>query len=571
MKAGAAAALGLCLAATGWAQQVPDAGRVLQQTERDQDRKLPQVQAPLPAAIAASGPQSGPAAGPRILVSAIKFTGNERFSAAQLLPVVEDYLQKSLSLNELEDAAAAVERYYRAQGWLARVIVPPQDVDHGVVTLKVLEGVYGRTRFSADSDKGVTPEDARLIIASLQARQVPGDKFSLANVERGLLLANDLPGLGVTGQQVKGVGEAQTDVLLQAVRKPMLSGEVGLDNEGSRGTGATRGVLRVGVGVANPFHLGEQFDMQAQVTQDLRYLRLAGSMPIGSDGLRLSANVAGMHYRVGSAEFAALQPRGDSRSAGLDLLYPVVRSLARNLYLGMGAEEKRPYNTTTAAVVSDYRIDDLSLRVDGNAYNSWLGGGTGSGNLTQVFGRVSPDAGSAATANPTQGPFRVLRYRATQSQNLNAAWSVTANFSGQAASTTLDSAEKFYLGGASGVRAYPTSEAGGSNGQMLNLDLRYRLPGNGEGVCGCELSAFYDWGHVTVNVNGIPAGLLTPNSYALSGFGLGLSGNGPGRSHITAAVARRIGNNPGASPATGLDQDGSLERIRAWLTLTTTF
>ena len=82
------------------------------------------------------------------------------------------------------------------------------------------------------------------------------------------------------------------------------------------------------------------------------------------------------------------------------------------------------------------------------------------------------------------------------------------------ASKNLDSAEKFYLGGASGVRAYPSSEGGGAEGQLASLELRARLPQN------FALSAFYDWGHVTVNRNNGFTGASALNAYTLQGAGL---------------------------------------------------
>ena len=129
---------------------------------------------------------------------------------------------------------------------------------------------------------------------------------------------------------------------------------------------------------------------------------------------------------------------------------------------------------------------------------------------------------------------------------------------GQAASKNLDSAEKFYLGGASGVRAYPTSEAGGAAGQMLNLELLTRLPSQ------FSLIGFYDWGQVTTNINNSFAGAAAPNRHALKGAGLSLAWAGPQGIYLKATWARRLGGNPNPT-ATGRDQDGSLTHNRFWL------
>ena len=48
---------------------------------------------------------------------------------------------------------------------------------------------------------------------------------------------------------------------------------------------------------------------------------------------------------------------------------------------------------------------------------------------------------------------------------------------GQLADKNLDTAEKFYLGGPGGVRAYPQGEATGDQGYRLSGELRLLVPG----------------------------------------------------------------------------------------------
>jgi len=126
------------------------------------------------------------------------------------------------------------------------------------------------------------------------------------------------------------------------------------------------------------------------------------------------------------------------------------------------------------------------------------------------------------------------------------------------ASKNLDSSEKFYLGGAGGVRAYPTNEGGGSEGHMLRLELRKRLPGN------LALTGFYDWGAVTVNKDNAITGAASLNHYALQGAGLSLAWATNFGLNLSAMLAHRIGDNPNPT-STGADQDGTLKGNRIWL------
>jgi hemolysin activation/secretion protein len=138
----------------------------------------------------------------------------------------------------------------------------------------------------------------------------------------------------------------------------------------------------------------------------------------------------------------------------------------------------------------------------------------------------------------------------------------------QRANRNLDSSEKLNLGGASGVRAYPGAEGSGADGQTLSLEARWRLPS------GLNFSVFYDWGQITAvnHVNTAPSGAeLTPlNAYSLHGYGVSVSWAAPFGAQVKGTWARRLGSNPNPTAA-GLDQDGSLDLDRFWLTASLPF
>ena len=90
-------------------------------------------------------------------------------------------------------------------------------------------------------------------------------------------------------------------------------------------------------------------------------------------------------------------------------------------------------------------------------------------------GNANFAANDALTAGAA-GTYSKVNYSASRLQRLNDAWSLYANFAGQSANKNLDSSEKFALGGM-GVRAYPQGEASGDAGSLLNLEVRYNLPG----------------------------------------------------------------------------------------------
>jgi hemolysin activation/secretion protein len=126
------------------------------------------------------------------------------------------------------------------------------------------------------------------------------------------------------------------------------------------------------------------------------------------------------------------------------------------------------------------------------------------------------------------------------------------------AGKNLDSSEKFYLGGSSGVRAYPSSEAGGGKGVMGNIELRWQPDAR------LMLAGFYDIGHVVMYPAKNLQDVTALNQYSLKGAGFSAAWQFDNGAALKVIWARRIGDNPNANIETGKDLDGSLVRTRLW-------
>ena len=547
-------ALAVPVTSVSLAQTTPDAGSLLQQLERDRKPTLPpnalSTQTEQPPAMQAQ-------AGPGVTVSSFRFAGNTLLSAEQLSAAVANYLNRPLDFAQLQGAPAAVAELYRAAGWVVRAYLPQQDIVGGVVTIQIVEAVFG----------GVTlegPAPARVSLAQIQrsfdAAQTVGELLNADELDRALLLADDLPGVTVAGSLRPGAQANQTELVIQLADEALRMGDATLDNTGSRATGAER--LSANLSFNSPFQRGDLLSANLIHAEGSDYLRVAGTIPVGPHGWRVGANVSTLAYRLITAEFAALDSKGTSNSAAVEASYPLVRSRLQNLYFNASAEQKRFDNQANGATTTRYKSNALTLSLSGNQFDKLGGGGANSASLALTSGQLdlagSHNQAADATSTQADGAFSKLRYSASRQQGMTEDISFYAALSGQWASKNLDSSEKFYLGGASGVRAYPSSEGGGAHGQMLNLELRMRLPE------GFSLTGFYDYGQLSVNPNNSFTGAPALNDYALKGAGLALAWQGRSGLNLKATWAQRIGDNPNPS-ATGKDQDGSLLTDRFWL------
>jgi hemolysin activation/secretion protein len=540
---------------SAYAQTTPDAGALRQQIERQMPQALPGEKKPL----TALPPEYKPAPGLRVTVKQFRFAGNTLLSAEQLAPNVASFLNRPLDFAGLQQATAAVSETYRAAGWLVRVYLPRQEVQDGIVTLQIVEGLFGKVRISDPLPLRFSTELAKARVA---AAQPAGQALNAAALDRALLVLDDLPGVAVSGNLAPGAGEAETDLVLKMADEPLFSGEGGIDNTGSRATGEQR--LTVNAFLASPLKIGDQLAANLIHSEGSDYGRLAYSLPVGHDGLRLGINTSRMDYKVITPEFKAANINGNSTSWGLEALYPLIRSRARNLYFSTAYDDKAFDNKANGTTSTHYGVRNVSVGLNGNLFDKWGGGGANLVNLNLTAGEVdlngSPNKATDATTTQTHGDFSKLRYALSRQQAISSELSLYALLTGQLASKNLDSSEKFFLGGANGVRAYPSNEGGGSEGSMLNLELRWRVASN------WLLTGFYDWGSVTNNKNNAYTGAAALNRYELDGLGASVTWSGPLGLAFKGTYARRLGDNPNRDATTGKDQDGSLDRDRFWLT-----
>ncbi len=504
-----------------------------------------------------------PLTGVVINVTRFRLAGNTLLGVEQLQPALASFLNRTLDYSQLQAAAAAVAETYRAAGWIVRAYLPQQDIVDGVVTIQIVEAVFGGVKLEGAP---ATRVSLTQIQRGIDAQQAVGAPLNADALDRGLLLADDLPGVTVSGSLREGTQASQTELLIKLADEPLLMGDATLDNTGSRSTGSNR--LSASLNLNSPFGLGDLLSANLIHAQGSDYLRLGGTLPVGAQGWRIGANASNMRYRLVTAEFAALDSKGTSGSAGLEASYPLIRSRLQNLYFNASLDRKSFDNQANGVTSTNYHASALSLSLSGNLFDRIFGGGANSASLTVTSGQLdlagSPNQPADAASSQTDGSYRKLRYSASRQQVITDEVSFYAALSGQWASKNLDSSEKFYLGGSSGVRAYPGSEAGGAAGQLLNLELRWRLPQ------GFNLTGFYDAGQVTVNANNNFTGAPLLNDYSLKGAGLTLAWQGNSGLSLRATWARRIGDNPNPT-ATGNDQDGSLVSNRFWLTASLPF
>ncbi len=532
------------LATFAQAQQVPNAGTILQQTQ------TPKPPAPSPSGtgltIQQNNGSSLPPSAP-FPVKTIQIDGNTLFDTATLHALVANMEGTSLTLTQLGETADRVTAYYHDHGYpLSRAIIPAQTIKDGVVRLMVIEARYGQIKL----DNHSRTEDA-LLLSTLSTLQ-SGQPIAQAALDHSLLLVSDIPGLDNSATLQPGAEVGTSDLLIATTTPQTVNGSASADNYGNRYTGTAR--LGGNLNVFGPLQHGDVLSVNVMTTgSDMDYGRLAYDTLLNGTGTRLGASYTALHYTLGDT-LSALGGHGTADVASVWLKQPWIRTRDSNLYGQIEYDHKQLDDDIDSTDIQTNRhLDNWTAslfgdRRDASGVNSW--------NVALIEGRLDFDNAAAQLADAgtakIAGSFALWTANANRTQIINQDNSLYLAFSGQWTNANLDSSQKMVAGGPYTVRAYDMGAVSGDSGYLGNIELRHELGALWSGQSQAIL--FADSEHVTINRTTWAAGANDAN---LSGAGVGFNWFGPDQWTVKATVAAPIGSTP--------ELIGSNRSVHAWI------
>lgn len=539
----------------------PDAGALQQELQK----QLPKLQ-PLPTPSAPKTPVKPQEAKPsevKVTIKGFRIDGNKTLSEELIKESLKPWLGQTVAFQDLQKAADVVAALYQTQGKLAQVSVPPQKITDGIVILKVLEAKLGAVHIDMPNGPSRFTED--------RARRYITDANRLSeivhtqNIERSIYILNETPGIAVSTQLEPGKNEGDVDLRVSLADTKAVRGKLEANNYGSRSTGIGQRI--VNITFDNPGSFGDQLSASNIKSSGSDYSMVSYSVPLNSDGLRGGVTASYLDYEnVGHFSYPEnpVASFGRSKTVGANLNYPLLRSASANANLTVGGDRKMYINKTSVdgIATSDYRIDNMVFGFSGNQFDGWGGGGVNAGSVTMTKGHIVVGSETPTYISTIPKTFTKINLSGSRNQQVVPDKTVlSVSLSGQIASVNLDSAEKFYLGGPSGVRAYPGSQGGGSQGAMINIEIQQQLENKFVGT------AFFDAGFVqqyrdkaiftkgSTNAN---------NSYSLRGAGLGLK-RADQDFIFSTSIAWKLGHNPlYTAEGVGVNNDGRSKGAYIW-------
>lgn len=356
-------------------------------------------------------------------------------------------------------AAAMSDAYGKSQVALFTIAIPEQDLSSGDVRVLVAEGHVEAVILTGE----VEGRPLKLVqsYADKLTKERPTSRRTL---ERYLSLIQDIPGLKVKSQLQMGQGPGGVRLILELdYQRPRLS--LGFDNRTTR-------LVKDGQfnGTARAYRLlreGDETQLNATASvdfNDLLFVGLVHSTPIGSEGTRLYLNAGYLRTRPDGTDLS-----GEARSAGLTLSHPLIRSYRRNLTLSLAVDGLNSENAAFGSLIATERsraVRAAAAYAQVSERRTISGGLTLSKGLDILGARVPTNIGDAT--------FLKVNGRAAFDQAIGKRTAIRLRANGQWTKDPLPAVERFSIGGAEIGRAFEVGLINADRGLGGLAELAFR-------------------------------------------------------------------------------------------------
>ena len=470
--------------------------------------EAPPIPRPAPAAV----PEA--LKGVKLTLREIRFEGASAIPAERLNAEAAPYLGREVTGAEIFELANKLTVLYRSEGYLlSQVIVPPQSLTGGRLTLRAIEGYIANVYVEGH-------ENVRATLAALGERIKASRPLHSGVLERYLLIANDLAGVQLRSVLTPSQATGAADLTLIATLK-RAEGYLSLDNYGSKYLGP--GQFNASV-AANRLIGNDQLRLSGTTTgnNELNYGQIAYSNVLSAEGLRLLLSASQASTRPGFV-LEPFEVRGRAETYIVSAGFPLWRTRNGSV-LGRAVFDARNTDSDVLGVrVIEDRVQALRLGLTWLALDRFDGSSALDIELSQGIGGTKQDdplksrAGADATSHKV-----VLDYE--RFQPFGSSFGVTLGVAAQWTDEPLLSTEQYALGGRRYGRAYEPAELVGDRAVAFRIEPTY-LRRSGGWLRLTQLYAFYDVGQVHDEIEA--AGVKQERSLASAGFGtrLSLAGN----------------------------------------------
>lgn len=444
------------------------------QTESEMEKRALEKKKPKKPEIQIEEEKAKPVegAGPSFVLKDVKVTGATIFKAEDFRPLYEQFLDKTVSWQDITDITEKIKSQYKKKGYLTtNVYIPEQDVVEGKVQINILEGTVGEVKV-----EGNRWFSERLIKKFFHAKK--NELLNVFTLSRDLLRLNQNSDLEVRTVIGAGKDPGSSDITLKVKEKYPHHVGGAFDNQGSR----LSGKLRTSVSARSTNLTGHNDSLFVNTTMSAmsRGNFASYSCPIDTYGMKMGIDFVNFDTKLGK------EYKGFGIVSNTQVYTP---KISGEIYLSedfqASAATGMEIKSTKKWVMGEKSTDD-QLRIpyaslDFSKLDSLFGGGQTSltSNFafsTDSFLGASRHNHGSASRDGTGGFF--FKYEQTlrrvQRMPFDSYLSLRAQF--QNSTHTLPSSETMQFGGESYTRGYPEGDYSADYGANLNMDWVFPFP-----------------------------------------------------------------------------------------------
>ncbi|MHB8573805.1 MAG: ShlB/FhaC/HecB family hemolysin secretion/activation protein [Dehalococcoidia bacterium] len=445
--------------------------------------------------------------------------GNTLLSNIDVERAVYPYLGPQKSIAQVESARKELQQRYRAAGYPTVLVdIPEQQVQHGIVRLRVVEGRIERLRVTGS--RYFSPVRIRKEVPALAPNTVP----NLPRAQEQLAALNRESGdRSVIPVMRPGRSPGTVEVELKVKDRLPLHGGIEANNRYTEGTTHERlnASLRYDNLWQREHSLAMQYQTSPQNTNEVKALSATYLMHV-PDSEKLLV-LYGVRSESNVATLGDINVVGNGNIFGARLIFPFAARASYTHNLVFGVDRKNFKETVMLGA------DRLNTPIHYTGFSALYSGTRNSETDTTRFS-VGPNFGVRGLGNDEQQfadkrfdarpNFLYLRGNVENAHKWFRGTTLYAKLDAQLSDSPLISNEQMSAGGADSVRGYPEAQQLGDYGVQGTIELRtpYLGPENA--------GSLQDL-HALMFIDGAKLGIHEPlpnqqSSFILSSTGLGM-------------------------------------------------
>lgn len=388
-----------------------------------------------------------------VTITRIRIEGNTVLTKNQILPVIQPYLGKSVSNNDLQQLRYQISELYFKNGYVnSGVILPDQEISNGIVVFHAIEGELNKIHLQGNINLS-----EQYILDKIN--QAAGKPLNIVSLKQGIALLQQDPLIeAIQTRLYPSTQLGQSELSVQVVERKMFQIKFGIDNYRSPLIGSERAWITLQHN--NLFGRSDSIFTQFGLTEGLRDYFIDYSFPVSRINSNLGAYYSDTDSRVISEEARSLDIENRSSIFGFSWTYDVASKPYLLDKLKLSLEKiKSDSSILGGEINSELNSVNFTAYWKKQQKSSQL-------NLVSgiVFGKAKEDS---ILLNNSENNYALFSFTTRYLKNKDQTqWMLKSNV--QLASTSLLGVAKASLGGASTVRGYRENTISRDNGLLIS-------------------------------------------------------------------------------------------------------